>query len=162
MFLAADYLAWSSVVNIYLSIFMNNTFLDVFLCYLPILPTHLFIHCWNIVTIGMETLFHIGKRIKNNISLVSRLDQYQFFDSEFFCLYLRPSKPVASAKPAESQDELPISDDGNWTHCKLDWLRPEKIRDAMKRKPDDPDYDPRTLYVPPEFLKTQTPVTICL
>ncbi|KAI8437534.1 hypothetical protein MSG28_011837 [Choristoneura fumiferana] len=68
-----------------------------------------------------------------------------------------PSKPVASAKPAESQNQLPISDDGNWTHCKLNWLRPDKIRDAMKRKPDHPDYDPRTLYVPPEFLKSQTP-----
>ncbi|XP_034836109.1 probable DNA mismatch repair protein Msh6 isoform X1 [Maniola hyperantus] len=49
------------------------------------------------------------------------------------------------------------ADEGNWIHCKLDWLKPDKIRDAHKRKSDHPDYDPSTLYVPPDFMKIQTP-----
>jgi DNA mismatch repair protein MSH6 len=28
--------------------------------------------------------------------------------------------------------------------------------DASKRKPDHPQYNPRTLYVPPSFLKNET------
>ncbi|XP_045779005.1 probable DNA mismatch repair protein Msh6 isoform X2 [Maniola jurtina] len=50
-----------------------------------------------------------------------------------------------------------LADEGNWIHCKLDWLKPDKIRDAHKRRPDHPDYDPSTLYVPPDFMKIQTP-----
>lgn len=37
------------------------------------------------------------------------------------------------------------------------FLRPEKIQDKSCRRPDDPDYDATTLYVPPMFLKKQTP-----
>ncbi|KAG5670949.1 hypothetical protein PVAND_001178 [Polypedilum vanderplanki] len=44
-----------------------------------------------------------------------------------------------------------------WAHEKLEFLKPENIRDANKNRPNHPDYDPRTLYVPPEFLKNQTP-----
>ncbi|XP_034940997.1 probable DNA mismatch repair protein Msh6 [Chelonus insularis] len=44
-----------------------------------------------------------------------------------------------------------------WEHLKFDFLKPENIRDANKRRPDDPEYNPRTLYVPPDFLNTQTP-----
>lgn len=50
--------------------------------------------------------------------------------------------------------------DGNWLHCRLDWLKPENIRDAERRKIDHPDYDPKTLYVPADFRKDQTPVKI--
>ncbi|CAH2095409.1 unnamed protein product [Euphydryas editha] len=56
-----------------------------------------------------------------------------------------------------SQDSPIIADEGNWTHCKLDWLKPENIRDVKKRKADHPDYDKSTLFVPPEFMKQQTP-----
>ena len=37
------------------------------------------------------------------------------------------------------------------------FLRPDKIRDKNRRRPDDPDYDATTLFVPPTFLKKQTP-----
>ncbi|XP_039760055.1 probable DNA mismatch repair protein Msh6 isoform X3 [Pararge aegeria] len=57
----------------------------------------------------------------------------------------------------EPQDSTVLADEGNWVHCKLDWLKPDKIRDAQKRKADHPDYDATTLYVPPEFYKSQTP-----
>ena len=42
-------------------------------------------------------------------------------------------------------------------HQKLDWLRPENIKDKEGRKKDHPEYDPRTLYVPKDFLNKQTP-----
>lgn len=73
-----------------------------------------------------------------------------------------PNKPTSSNKssalPPKPSEEKPLAaDDGNWIHCKLEWLKPEKIKDAQKRRPDHPDYDPSTLYVPPEFYKSQTP-----
>ncbi|CAH2054352.1 unnamed protein product, partial [Iphiclides podalirius] len=61
------------------------------------------------------------------------------------------------AKPSEQQEAPVLAEEGDWAHCKLDWLKPDKIRDAKKRRPDHPDYDPTTLYVPPEYYKTQTP-----
>ncbi|KAF5838282.1 hypothetical protein DUNSADRAFT_3078 [Dunaliella salina] len=33
------------------------------------------------------------------------------------------------------------------------FLHPSRIMDAKKRRPDHPDYDPRTLYLPPNFFK---------
>lgn len=41
----------------------------------------------------------------------------------------------------------------------LEFLKPEIIRDGKKRSPSDPEYDPRTLYVPEDFLKELTPVS---
>ncbi|KAL0818930.1 hypothetical protein ABMA28_008233 [Loxostege sticticalis] len=64
--------------------------------------------------------------------------------------------PAATPSKPEIQEDS-TSDEGNWTHCKLEWLKPEKIRDAKKRRPDHPDYDPSTLFVPPEFMNEQTP-----
>lgn len=64
---------------------------------------------------------------------------------------------MAKDKPVE--EKAPITDVDNWVHCKLDWLKPEKIRDSMKRRPDHPDYDPTTLFVPPNFYNAQTPVS---
>ncbi|CAB0010867.1 unnamed protein product [Nesidiocoris tenuis] len=39
----------------------------------------------------------------------------------------------------------------------MDFLKPEKIKDASGRRPSDPDYDCRSLYVPKDFLLDQTP-----
>lgn len=39
------------------------------------------------------------------------------------------------------------------TNSKFEWLDPCQIRDANRRKPGDPLYDKRTLYIPPEALK---------
>jgi DNA mismatch repair protein MSH6 len=33
------------------------------------------------------------------------------------------------------------------------FLNPDTIRDAQRRRPDDPEYDPSTLYIPPEWYK---------
>ncbi|CAM0880021.1 unnamed protein product [Alopecurus aequalis] len=36
---------------------------------------------------------------------------------------------------------------------KFEWLNPPNIRDANKRRPDDPLYDKRTLFIPPDALR---------
>lgn len=52
------------------------------------------------------------------------------------------------------------ADGRNFPHMSLEFLQPGKIRDAQKRTKDDPDYDPRTLYLPESFLSKQTPVRL--
>ncbi|XP_068009766.1 DNA mismatch repair protein Msh6 isoform X2 [Melanerpes formicivorus] len=46
---------------------------------------------------------------------------------------------------------------GAWEHEKLDWLQEGKKKDARRRRQSDPDYDPRTLYVPEDYLNRCTP-----
>ncbi|KAL1490516.1 hypothetical protein ABEB36_013196 [Hypothenemus hampei] len=63
------------------------------------------------------------------------------------------NKPIKMEKSTNSNDNL----DTSWTHEKLDFLKPENIRDAQKRKLSDPEYDPTTLYVPKDYLDSLTP-----
>ena len=44
-----------------------------------------------------------------------------------------------------------------WDHEKHEWLKSDKLTDANKKKPTSPEYDPTTLYVPPEYIKKLTP-----
>lgn len=44
-----------------------------------------------------------------------------------------------------------------WPHMKLDFLKPENIKDKKGHRPDHPDYNPRTLYVPESYLNKLTP-----
>ena len=44
-----------------------------------------------------------------------------------------------------------------YKHMNYEFLKDEKIKDINGNKKGDPDYDPRTLYVPPEFKKQCTP-----
>lgn len=37
---------------------------------------------------------------------------------------------------------------------KFDWLHPSRIKDANGRRPNNPLYDKRTLYIPPDVLRT--------
>lgn len=58
----------------------------------------------------------------------------------------------------DSQETAVVKDiHSNWLHNDLDFLKPHKIRDINRRRPDDLDYDSRTLYVPESFLKDLTP-----
>lgn len=50
-------------------------------------------------------------------------------------------------------------DTKSWAHLKYEFLHPDKIRDKNQLPPSHPDYDPTTLYIPPEFLDSQTPVS---
>jgi DNA mismatch repair protein MSH6 len=49
------------------------------------------------------------------------------------------------------------SEGRNFNHLSYDFLKQDKIRDAKRRRPDDPEYDPRTLYVPDHFKQNLTP-----
>ncbi|KAM8945438.1 DNA mismatch repair protein Msh6 [Pelodytes ibericus] len=44
-----------------------------------------------------------------------------------------------------------------WDHEKLDWLQEGKRKDLKRRRQNDADYDPTTLYVPDDFLNKTTP-----
>jgi hypothetical protein len=58
----------------------------------------------------------------------------------------------------QEQPTAKASDTQSWPHLKYDFLQPNKIKDNMKRPASHPDYDPKTVYVPPDFLSSQTPV----
>uniref|UniRef100_A0A0K0EKX1 DNA mismatch repair protein n=2 Tax=Strongyloides stercoralis TaxID=6248 RepID=A0A0K0EKX1_STRER len=49
------------------------------------------------------------------------------------------------------------SPEDNFVHLTFDFLKPDKIKDANGRRPDDPEYDGKTLYVPESFIQKQTP-----
>uniref|UniRef100_A0A914XGZ6 DNA mismatch repair protein n=1 Tax=Plectus sambesii TaxID=2011161 RepID=A0A914XGZ6_9BILA len=55
--------------------------------------------------------------------------------------------------------QLSMVDDsaGRFAHLDMDFLQPNNIRDAQKRRPTDPEYDPRTLYIPEAFFNKQSP-----
>ncbi|XP_007434749.1 DNA mismatch repair protein Msh6 [Python bivittatus] len=44
-----------------------------------------------------------------------------------------------------------------WEHDKIDWLQDGKRKDGHRRRQNDPDYDPSTLFVPEDYLKNCTP-----
>lgn len=73
----------------------------------------------------------------------------------------RPQTKEAAKKIVKKiQDAVKeIKDDvhGNWLHNRLDFLKSQHIRDVNGKRPDDPDYDNRTVYVPKSFLDDQTP-----
>jgi len=54
--------------------------------------------------------------------------------------------------PKEIKQEI-----GLFTHETLDFLKPKGLRDIEKRRPDHPEYDQTTLFVPYDFLKELTP-----
>eukprot|EP00079_Xenopus_tropicalis_P010511 XP_002935421.2 PREDICTED: DNA mismatch repair protein Msh6 [Xenopus tropicalis] len=44
-----------------------------------------------------------------------------------------------------------------WDHEKFDWLQDGRRKDLKRKKQNDADYDPSTLYVPDDFLNKCTP-----
>ncbi|XP_006839496.1 PREDICTED: DNA mismatch repair protein Msh6-like isoform X1 [Chrysochloris asiatica] len=62
---------------------------------------------------------------------------------------------------SESQTHSGSGDDSSrptvWYHETLEWLKVEKRRDERRRRPDHPDFDASTLYVPEDFLNSCTP-----
>ena len=60
------------------------------------------------------------------------------------------------------QQAPPASPSGHedWPFLREPWLKPKNIMDRAKRRPDHPEYDPRTLSVPDSFLAQQTPVRL--
>ncbi|XP_037908419.1 probable DNA mismatch repair protein Msh6 isoform X2 [Hermetia illucens] len=69
-----------------------------------------------------------------------------------------PKTPKAKVKDiSETEKEAITGDDVNYAHTRLEFLKPENIKDAKGRRPTDPNYDRRTLYVPEKFLSTLSP-----
>uniref|UniRef100_A0A8D0C970 DNA mismatch repair protein n=1 Tax=Salvator merianae TaxID=96440 RepID=A0A8D0C970_SALMN len=44
-----------------------------------------------------------------------------------------------------------------WEHDKIEWLQDGKRKDSRRRRQNDPDYDPTTLFVPEDYLQNCTP-----
>lgn len=47
--------------------------------------------------------------------------------------------------------------EGNWPHLSLPFLHPDRIKDLNGHRPNHPEYDPRTLFVPDDYIRAQTP-----
>ncbi|KAK9073780.1 hypothetical protein SSX86_006374 [Deinandra increscens subsp. villosa] len=67
---------------------------------------------------------------------------------------------TGSSKRVKFSHDLPAEnkkdDMASEMASKFDWLHPSKVKDANGRRPDDPLYDKRTLYIPPDVLKKMT------
>lgn len=72
------------------------------------------------------------------------------------------SSPVSSP-PHTAPTGIPLPegvlDTGRHKHHSFDWLYKNRV-DGNRRKPDNPLYNPRTLYVPPSFLAKETPAMV--
>lgn len=62
-----------------------------------------------------------------------------------------------STSQSSSLEPKTIKSPDSWPHLKYDFLQPNKIKDLKERKKDHENYNPRTVYVPKEFLDRQTP-----
>ncbi|CAG9816577.1 unnamed protein product [Phaedon cochleariae] len=70
------------------------------------------------------------------------------------------SKRISTPAKTPVSKPIEIISDGihkQWAHNNYEFLKPNKILDIKKRRPDHPEYDPRTLYVPDSFLGGLTP-----
>ena len=69
----------------------------------------------------------------------------------------RPPRSTQSRSSAASDVyKRQVLEIGRHTHHGLRWLYSDR-RDKERRTTDDANYNPRTLYVPPSYLKSQTP-----
>ncbi|KAG7400277.1 DNA mismatch repair protein msh6 [Phytophthora boehmeriae] len=72
-----------------------------------------------------------------------------------------PTSNSKKAAPSSASADVPsgVAGAGNHIHDSLPWLN-EKRRDINGNTPGSPDFDPRTVKVPPEFLKKETPAMV--
>ena len=68
---------------------------------------------------------------------------------------LNKSKTEMSTKKEEEKEET--DEYAVKAHMNYSFLKPGKIMDKKRRRPDDPNYDPGTLYVPESFLNDLPP-----
>lgn len=59
--------------------------------------------------------------------------------------------------PKNEENDESTEQNVQWLHERLDFLQPDQIRDINRHRPNDPNYDSRTLHVPKDFLFKQTP-----
>ncbi|XP_060820764.1 probable DNA mismatch repair protein Msh6 [Bombus pascuorum] len=72
---------------------------------------------------------------------------------------MKNTKDAKKESKPQQQNQTKGSDSitESWPHLKYDFLQPNKIQDIRRKPPSHPDYDPKTLYVPQDFLNQQTP-----
>lgn len=63
-----------------------------------------------------------------------------------------PGGALADAAAASAQD---VTRFAARDAARFPFLHPDKIKDASRRRPSDPDYNPNTLYIPPDWFKQQ-------
>jgi hypothetical protein len=73
-------------------------------------------------------------------------------DSEATAKSTPPPAVVNRIPLPEGVTGLGSHDHNGWT-----WLKPENRKDREGRKVDHPDYNPRTIHIPPAVIKAQTP-----
>ncbi|XP_059225843.1 probable DNA mismatch repair protein Msh6 [Stomoxys calcitrans] len=76
--------------------------------------------------------------------------------------HLQSSEQYKTSKKQEAKCEAIVTtstldEPVIWPHQKLEFLKPDKIKDKQGRRPDHPEYDPSTLYVPEKFLDSLSP-----
>lgn len=74
--------------------------------------------------------------------------------------YETPSKDLLDTSVGDSNfvmDPFGGSRSFAWPHLTYPFLLPDRIKDACGHRPGHPDYDPRTLHVPEDFLRKQSP-----
>nr|XP_042907629.1 DNA mismatch repair protein Msh6-like [Parasteatoda tepidariorum] len=65
---------------------------------------------------------------------------------------------ISQKSCSNSMQKNSIADEKvTYLHDKLDWLKPENMKDKSGKRKSHPDYDPETLYVPESYKKTLTP-----
>ncbi|CAJ0960602.1 unnamed protein product, partial [Mesorhabditis belari] len=73
-------------------------------------------------------------------------------------IYMADGERSTKKKKKNDEDDLPEIDGAMvYDHEKFDFLKRENLRDERRRLSSDPDYDPTTLFLPPDFLREQTP-----
>lgn len=72
----------------------------------------------------------------------------------------KPSATSTSSFMWTPNSENYLADEDRFPHLDYDFLQPDKICDLRGRRPFDPCYDPKTLYVPESFIQKQTPGTL--
>ncbi|XP_015283165.1 PREDICTED: DNA mismatch repair protein Msh6 isoform X1 [Gekko japonicus] len=94
---------------------------------------------------------------KNDLPLAPKRDSLSFEIKNKLTSFAAPEcfefHPSLNGGGGRGDDTNPTV----WEHDKLDWLQDDKKKDIRRRKKNDPDYDPGTLFVPEDYLKNCTP-----
>lgn len=112
-------------------------------------------HCYDdkrfIATQKRKKMESVTPSQKDKAGVKNRLQQFAVSES--------PSSVRSSPAPVAT----PVATSSNdrestiWTHMRLDWAKEGNRKDLLGRLETHPDYDPRTLYVDPNFKNNLTP-----
>ncbi|XP_037881216.1 probable DNA mismatch repair protein Msh6 [Glossina fuscipes] len=94
-----------------------------------------------------------NKKVDKVLSGVSFMEKLQHLQST------KEDENFSIKRESTASELLPSNLDEPviWPHQKLEFLQPDKIKDKNGRRPDHPEYDCSTLYVPQKFLDSLSP-----